>query len=316
MSDTLQSPPISDFNAINIEYVKDTQLIDSANKTQTITFELRSNDEVPSPTVGELVALYYRLIDELCYYACFNQLNQAHEPFNAWHGQKKFRTLSLMSNHTVVFDRIYRLCVNNELLSVIRNLYESKVVHEKELNEEDVQGITVKITSLEQARIFLDGLCTRVFSYNFGFILSQHKKTYVEQVFKKLDMIDREKTKLEKSMLGVMDDAILQQTELVEQDVYKSQGITAENEQYILLQSYQYLKYNGTFKANVKEIGLTALTTFMLGIEVEYPNPRDIGFEYYKDNVLADESMKDAFVDSVVMAHRHHYPSKVLSTLY
>ena len=312
----LEKAPVADFDSIDIEYVEDTQMINSANKTQPITFELRSNEEVPSPTVGELVALYYRLIDEMCYYACFNELSQASQPLNAWRGQTKFRTLSLMNNHTIVFDRIYRLCVNNELLGVIRKLYDSKVVHEKDLNEEDVHGITVKITSLEQARIFLEGLCTRVFSSNFGFILSQHKKTDVQKVFKNLNIDDKTKSKLEKSMLAVMDNAILKQTDLVEQDIYKQQGITAENEQYILLQSYQYLKYNGVFKASLKDIGLTALSTCLLGIDAEQPNVNDIGLLNYSKHILDDDSMWESFVDSVILAHRHHYPNKVLSTLY
>lgn len=316
MSALLLKPPMNQFDAIDIEYIEDTQIINSAKNTKPITFELRSNEEVPSPTVGELVALYYRLIDELCYYACFNKLNNANVPLNAWRGQKQFQTISLMNSHTVVFDRIYRLCVNNELLEVIRGLYKDKVVHEKELNEEDIQGATVKITSLEQARIFLDGLCTRVFSYNFGFILNQHNKKDIEKVFKKLNMENHQKNKLEGSMISVMDNAILEQESVIDQKIYKEQGIQPESEQYILLQSYQYLKYNGVFKASLKELGLTALSTMLLGLEVEQPNIFDIGLKDYQLHVLGDDNMRDSFVESTILAHRHHYPSKVLSTLF
>ena len=69
------APSQGGFGYIDIEYTPDLELIDCAKNASKITFELRSNNEVPSPTVGELVSLYYRLIDELCYYACFNEIN-------------------------------------------------------------------------------------------------------------------------------------------------------------------------------------------------------------------------------------------------
>lgn len=306
---------ISSNEALLLNYEPDEKLISVASKTSPILLELISNDEQPAPTIGHLVALYFRLSDELCYRACFNIFANDKEPHNAWFGKKTFSTLSFMASHSVAYDRIYRLCVNRELLQIIRNFYKERVVFESELEEEHVFGITTKITSLEQAYMYLDGMTSRIFTSNFAHILSKANRLKVQQVFDRVDLEDTEKLALENGVLDLVEIAVYDQATLLEDEIYAEQGISAEIEEYLMLQSLKYLNCPAVFRLPMQQLGLTVLTTLLLGLDEQSASIEGIGLSLYSNDYLYEEPMQKALIRSSVMAHRYHYPSKVLSTL-
>lgn len=308
------SEPTPAASAIN-NYEPDTKLIMRASQTAPILLELISNDEQPAPTVGHLLALYFRLTDELCYRACFNEFSLDKKPRNAWFGSETFSTLSFMANYSISYDRIYRLCVNRHLLDVIKNFYEERVVFETELEEEHVFGITTKITSLEQAYIYLDGMTSRVFTANFSFILNRLNRLNVQKVFDRINIDEAEKTSLENGLLDVVDAAVYDQATLLESEAYAEQGISPAIEEYLMLQSLKYLNYPAVFRLSMQQLGLTALSTLLLGLDEKSANTEDIGLPLYVKDCLYEEPMRKSLIRSSVMAHRYHYPSKVLSTL-
>lgn len=304
-------------DVIDIDYAEDLSLVQRASETTPVIIELRSNCEVPSPTAGQFLALYFRLTDELSYRACFNELGRPLSPNNAWVNSTAFKTISFMSNYEVVFDRIYRLCVKDELLEKIRMLYDSKVVAEHEITEDDIHGITINITSLEQAQIFLDGVTSRVFASNFGYILNQYGKSDIQKIFAATNLSGADKSTLEQKIVSIIDDEILEQAdEIDDSDEYMENGIYAENEKYILLHVLKHLGDSGVFSVSLQQLGLTVLSTHLMGLESESPDVDSIGLPAYNSFALDDELMRKSLINSSVLAHRQHYPSKALSTLF
>lgn len=304
-------------DVIDIDYKEDSLLVQRASETAPVILELRSNCEVPSPTAGQFLALYFRLIDELSYRACFNELGRPVSPSNAWVNNTAFKTISFMSNYEVVFDRIYRLCVKDELLEKIRILYDSKVIAEHEMTEDDIHGITISITSLEQAQMFLDGVTSRVFASNFGYILKQYGQSEIQKIFAAANLSSADKSALEQKIVGLIDDEIIEQAdEIEESNEYMENGVYAENEKYILLHVLKYLGSSGVFSVSLQQLGLTVLSTHLMGLESESPDIEGIGLPAYNSFALDDELMRKSLVNSSILAHRQHYPSKALSTLF
>lgn len=174
---------------VNGDHSSERELIELAPKGDMQDTQVKPGQTIFAPKPEQITALYYRLIDQLSDRVSLNELNLANNIYGRVMDGTLGNSTIFTHNHSVVsfndyyvplYDSLYRTCINQDVLNIIRTSYLSRYQSPEDVTIQDSAGLTEshKISSLRQARVFIHSHTWSLFSAGMNNLLASSRTLF------------------------------------------------------------------------------------------------------------------------------------------
>lgn len=173
----------------NTEQGPERELVELAPHESAEGRRVKPGQTIFAPKPEQITALYYRLIDQLSDRVSLNELNLANNVYGRVMDGSLGNSVIFSHQHTVVsgndyyvplYDSLYRTCINQDVLNIIRTSYQTRYQAPEDVTIQDSAGLTQghKISSLRQARVFIHSHTWSLFSAGMNNLLASSRTLF------------------------------------------------------------------------------------------------------------------------------------------
>lgn len=173
----------------NNEYSPERELIELAPIDDQSGRHVKPGQTIFAPKPEQITSLYYRLIDQLSDRVSLNELNLANNVYGRVMDGTLGNSYIFSHNHSVIdsndyyvplYDSLYRTCINQDVLNIIRTSYLSRYQSPEEVTIQHSAGLTesYKISSLRQARVFIHSHTWSLFTAGINNLLASSRTLF------------------------------------------------------------------------------------------------------------------------------------------
>ena len=310
----ISTPPTAPLTFIKTDPVdQDQDLIEMAATYDVFSLSMIADYQVVSPTSAEFIAQYYRLANNMIAKVTLNQLvSEPIEVSNMWLDGKTTKTLNISGNTVYSYDDIYRYCVQDSVVDLLRAKYKSKQIHFTQMQTHQIMGAGNGISSAQQAAYYLEKMATASFSSTIGMLVFRKRMVKIRDWFENTLQVSNT---TRSSIRNLIQDAVIRTSEAQAAKYKDDEDVFVVKHHRCILFAKKLLNRHSNNQLPDSHLQLSILVFLMSGVSEAAPLLGNIGFQKLYDGMLASPSLVDSLVNLSYESHRHCYPINELSHL-
>lgn len=311
ISTPLTTPPLSFAKANPLD--QDQDLIEMASAYDVFSLSMIADYQVVSPTAAEFVAQYYRLANNMIAKVTLNQLvTSSVDVNNMWIDGVITKTLNISGNAAFSYDDIYRYCVQDTVIDLLRAKYKSKQIHFTQMQTHEIMGAGHGISSAQQATYYLEKMATASFSSTISMLVFRKNMVRTRDWFENTLKITNA---TRKSITDLIQDAVIRTSEAQANKYKDDKDVFVVLQHRCILFAKKLLNRHASIQLPDDHLQLSTLVFLMSGVIEAKPNLANIGFKKLFEGMESSPSLVDSLIDLSYESHRHCYPINELSHL-
>lgn len=292
---------------------QDQDLVEMAASYDVFSLSDVADYQVVSPTAAEFVAQYYRLINTMIAKVSLNQLvSEPIEVNNYWHHGIMSKTLNISGSNVYAYDDIYRYCVQDSVVDLLRAKYQSKQVHLTQMETHQIMGAGDGISSAQQATYYLEKMATASFSSTLSMLIFRRKAVKIRDWFENVLKV---KNSTRVSIKRLIQNAVVKSSEEQAMEYKNNNDVFVTQSHRCILFAKKLLNRHANIQLPDTHLQISALIFMLSGISESRPNIHNIGFEDLYEGLTENPSLVDSLIHLSYESHRHCYPINELSHL-
>lgn len=292
---------------------QDAELLAMAGEYDVFSLKQVADYQIVSPTSAEFIAQYYRLINNMTTKVTLNQMVSTPTVVKGlWHDGATSETLNISGNTTFSYDELYRYCVQDTSINLLRRMYENKRLAFTDMQTHQIMGAGHGISSAQQATYYLEKTATSIFSNTISVLIFRSNMLKVRDWFENALPLNND---TKKAIMALVQDAVIDSSKAQAIKYEDNDDVFVTADHHCILFAKKLLNRHGNLQLSNNHLHITALAFLMSGIPMQNPNVANLGFKTLFEGLKESQPLRDSLVRLSYEGHRHCYPINELSHL-